>query len=188
MFELKKLLSYDDHPNIIIYNCNNIDSILDTLSDKKCNINMYNGISYYSNDVYNIFDSKNINSKNIINLKSFINQIIKKSYNFTKKEYIIIKNLECNNKIQHFLFSSIERSNYKFIFFTNSNHIYHKLQSICVNIRYKKIIDTKNILINDRIVDNYLCNIIDMSPNSNINVGKNIIDTLQFLDNLKNLL
>ena len=90
MFELKKLLSYDNHPNIIIYNCNNINninSILNTLSDKKCNSNIYNGINYYSNDTYNIFDTKNINSKNILDFKSFINQIIKKSYNFTKKVY-----------------------------------------------------------------------------------------------------
>ena len=162
MFELEKLLSYNDHPNIIIYNCNNIDSILDTLSKKKCNINMYNGISYYSNDTYNIFDSKNINSKNIINFKSFINDLIKKSYNFTKKEYIIIKNLECNIKIQHYLFSCIEKTYYKFLFFTNNNHIYHKLQSICVNIRYKKTINTENILINDKIIDNYLCNVINI--------------------------
>jgi len=161
MFEFKKLLSYDDHPNIIIYDCDNIDNILDTLSNKKCNSNIYNGISYYSNDTYSIFDSKNINSKNIIDFKSFINQIIKKSYNFIK-EYIIIKNLECNSKIQHFLFSTIERCNRKFLFFSDSNHIYHKLQSICVNIRYKKTIDTKNILINDRIVDNYLCKKIDI--------------------------
>jgi len=34
----------------------------------------------------------------------------------------------------------------------------------------------------DNEVEVRLCNIIDMSPNSNINVGKNIIDTLQFLD------
>ena len=34
MFELQKLLSYDDHPNIIIYNCDNIDNILDILSNK----------------------------------------------------------------------------------------------------------------------------------------------------------
>ena len=162
MFKLKKLLSYDNHPNIIIYNCNNIDSILNTLSDKKCNSNIYNGINYYSNDTYNIFDTKNINSKNILDFKSFINQIIKKSYNFTKKEYIIIKNLECNNKIQHFLFSIIERCNRKFLFFTNTNDIYHKLQSICVNIRYKKIIDTKNIIIKNRIVDYYLCSTIDI--------------------------
>lgn len=162
MLELKKLLSYDDHPNIIIYNCNNIDSILNTLSDKKCNINMYNGINYYSNDVYNIFNSKNINSKNIINFKSFINQIIKKSYNFTKKEYIIIKNLEYNNKIQHFLFSTIEKCNYKFLFFSNTNHIYSKLQNICVNIRYKKYIDTKNILIQNKTIDNYLSKTIDI--------------------------
>ena len=63
MFEFKKLLSYDNHPNIIIYNYDNIDSILDTLSDKKCNSNIYNGINYYNNDVYSIFDTKNINSK-----------------------------------------------------------------------------------------------------------------------------
>ena len=162
MFKLKKLLSYDNHLNIIIYNCDNIDSILDILSNKKCNSNIYNGISYYSNDIYSVFDTKNINSKNIIDFKIYINQIIKKSYNFTNKEYIVIKNLECNSKIQHFLFSTIERSNCKFIFFTNSNHIYHKLQSICVNIRYKKTIDTKNILINDIIINNYLCETIDI--------------------------
>ena len=129
--QIKKLLSYDDHPNIIIYNCDNIDNILDILSKKKCNSKIYNGINYYSNDTYSIFDTKNINSKNIIDFKIYINQIIKKSYNFTKKEYIIIKNLEYNSKIQHFLFSTIERCNYKFIFFTNTNRIYHKLQSIC---------------------------------------------------------
>ena len=28
--------------------------------------------------------------------------------------------------------------------FTNTNNIYHKLQSICVNIRYKKTIDTND--------------------------------------------
>lgn len=161
MLEFKKLLSYDDHPNIIIYDCDNIDTILCILSKKKVNSCVYNSINYYSNNKYSIFDSKNINSKNIIDFKSFINQIIKKSYNFIK-EYIIIKNLECNSKIQHFLFSTIERCNYKFLFFTNTNHIYHKLQSICVNIRYKKIIDTKNILIKNRIVDNYLCKTIDI--------------------------
>jgi len=163
MFKFKKLLSYDNHPNIIIYNCDNINSLLNIISNKKCNSNIYNGINYYSNDTYNIFDTKNINSKNILDFKSFINQIIKKNYNFTKKDYIIIKNLEYNNKIQHFLFSSIERCKYKFLFFTNSNHIYHKLQSICVNIRYKKIIDTKNILIKNRIVDNYLCKTININ-------------------------
>lgn len=162
MFELKKLLSYDNHPNIIIYNCDNIDSILDILSNIKCNSNIYNGINYYSNNTYSIFNSKNINSKNISDFKIYINQIIKKSYNFTKKEYIIIKNLECNSKIQHFLFSTIERCNYKFLFFTNTNDIYHKLQSICVNIRYKKTIDTNNILINDKIVDNYLYKTINI--------------------------
>jgi len=161
MLEFKKLLSYDDHPNIIIYDCDNIDTILCILSKKKVNSCVYNSINYYSNNKYSIFDSKNINSKNIIDFKSFINQIIKKSYNFIK-EYIIIKNLECNSKIQHFLFSTIERCNYKFLFFTNTNHIYHKLQSICVNIRYKKIIDTKNILIKNRIVDNYLCKTINI--------------------------
>ena len=85
----------------------------------------------------------------ILNSISLINDIIEKSYNFTKKEYIIIKNLEYNNKIQYFLFSCIEKTYYKFLFFTNSNYIYHKLQSICVNIRYKKTIETKGILIND---------------------------------------
>lgn len=154
MFKLKKLLSYDDHPNIIIYNCDNIDNILDTLLDKKCN----NGINYYS-----IFDSKNINSKNLIDFKIYINEIIRKSYNFTKKEYIIIKNLEYNSKIQHFLFSTIERYNRKFIFFSNSNKIYYKLQSICVNIRYKQNIDTNNnIIIKNKTIDNYLCNVIDI--------------------------
>lgn len=88
MFELKKLLSYDNHPNIIIYNCNNIDSILNTLSDKKCNSNIYNGINYYSNDTYNIFDTKNINSKNILDFKSFINQIIKKVITLQKKSIL----------------------------------------------------------------------------------------------------
>lgn len=34
----------------------------------------------------------------------------------------------------------------------------------------------------DNKLEDRLCNIIDMSPNSNINVGKNIKDTLQFLD------
>jgi len=150
MLKLKKLLSYDDHPNIIIYNCNNINSILNTLSYKKCN------------NTYTIFDTKNINSKNFIDFKIYINQIIKKSYNFTKKEYIIIKNLEYNNKIQHFLFSMIERCNRKFLFFSNSNKIYYKLQSICVNIRYKKTINTKIILIKDKTIDNYLCNVIDI--------------------------
>lgn len=162
MLELKKLLSYGDHPNIIIYNCDNINNILDILSNKKCNINIYNGINYYSNNTYSIFDTKNINSKNLIDFKIYINQIIKKSYNFTKKEYIIIKNLEYNNKIQHFLFSCIEKTFYKFLFFTNSNYIYNKLQNICVNIRYKKTINTKIILINDKIIDNYLCNVIDI--------------------------
>ena len=162
MLKLKKILSYIDHPNIIIYDCGNINSILDTLSDKKCNSNIYNNINYYSNDTYSIFDTKNINSKNIIDFKIYINQIIKKSYNFTNKEYIIIKNLECNSKIQHFLFSTIERCNCKFIFFSNSNKIYYKLQSICVNIRYKKTINTKIILIKDKTIDNYLCNVIDI--------------------------
>ena len=36
------------------------------------------------------------------------------------------------------------------------------MQSICVNIRYKKTIDTKNILIQNKIVDNYLCNVINI--------------------------
>jgi len=162
MFKLKKLLSYDDHPNIIIYNCDNIDSILDTLSKKKVNNCVYNGINYYSNNTYTIFDTKNINSKNFIDFKIYINEIIRKSYNFTKKEYIIIKNLEYNSKIQHFLFSTIERCNRKFIFFSNSNKIYYKLQSICVNIRYKKTINTKIILINDKTIDNYLCSVIDI--------------------------
>ena len=158
MFKLKKLLSYDDHPNIIIYNYDNIDNILNTLLDKKCN----NSINYYSNNTYTIFDTKNINSKNFIDFKIYINEIIRKSYNFTKKEYIIIKNLEYNSKIQHFLFSTIERCNRKFIFFSNSNKIYYKLQSICVNIRYKKTINTKIILINDKTIDNYLCSVIDI--------------------------
>ena len=82
---ITKLLSYDDHPNIIIYNCDNIDNILDILSNKKCNSKIYNNINYYSNDTCIIFDIKNINSKNIIDFKIYINQIIKKSYNFTKK-------------------------------------------------------------------------------------------------------
>tara|TARA_B100000902_G_scaffold205846_1_gene196209 strand:+ start:306 stop:1025 length:720 start_codon:yes stop_codon:yes gene_type:complete len=162
MFELKKLLSYDNHPNIIIYNYDNISNIINILSNKKCNSNIYKGISYYSNNTYSIFDTKNINNKNILDFKSFINQIIKKNYNFTKKEYIIIKNLECNSKIQHFLFSMIEKSSYKFLFFSNNNCIYYKLQSICINIRYKKTINTKDILIQNKIIDNYLCNTIDI--------------------------
>lgn len=164
MFELKKLISYDNHPNIIIYNCDNIDSILYTLSDKKCKNNIYKCISYINNDIYSIFDIKNINSKNILDFKIYINDIIKKKNNFTKKEYIIIKNLEFNSKIQYFLFSSIERCNRKFIFFSNSNTIYHKLQSICINIRYKKKIELNNILIKNRIINNYLC--------KNINIKK----------------
>ena len=88
MLELKKLLSYDDHPNIIIYNCDNIDNILDILSKKKCNSKIYNGINYYSNDTYSIFDTKNINSKNITNFKSYINQIIKKVTTLQKKNIL----------------------------------------------------------------------------------------------------
>ena len=162
MYKLKKLLSYDDHPNIIIYNIDSILDILDILSNQKYNSKLYNGINYYSNDTYSIFDTKNINSKNFKDFKSFINQIIKKSYNFINKEYIIIKNLECNCKIQSYIFSIIERSSYKFIFFSNSNHIYHKLQSICVNIRYKKTKDTKDIIIQNKIVDDYLCNTMNI--------------------------
>ena len=162
MFKLNKLLSYDNHPNIIIYDCDDINNILNILSKKMCNSNIYNGVNYYNNDSYILFDTKNINSKNIIDFKIYINQIIKKIYNFTKKEYIIINNLEYNSKIQQFLFSMIERSSYKFIFFSNSNYIYNKLQSICINIRYKKFTDTKDILIKNKIVDNYLYNVIDI--------------------------
>ena len=58
--------------------------------------------------------------------------------------------------------STIERYNRKFIFFSNSNRIYSKLQSICINIRYKKTIDTNNILIKDKTIDNYLCSTINI--------------------------
>lgn len=161
MFELKKLLSYDNHPNVIIYNSNNINNILYILSKKKYNSNIYNSLKYYSNDTFSIFDMKNINSKNILDFKVYIKNIVKKKYIFTKKEYIIIKNLEYNSKVQHFLFSCIENINYKFLFFTNSNRIYNKLQSICVNIRYKKSINT-NILIKNKIINNYLLKIINI--------------------------
>lgn len=162
MFKLKKLLLYEDHPNIIIYNCNNIDNILYILSKKKYNSDIYNDIKIYRNDIYSIFDIKDINSKNLLDFKMYIKNIITKKYIFTKKEYIIIKNLEYNSKVQRFLFSCIENTYYKFLFFTNSNKIYSKLQSICVNIRYKKSINIDNILIKNKIVDNYLFKVINI--------------------------
>ena len=91
MFELKKLLSYDNHPNIIIYNCDNIDSILYILSDIKCKNNIHKCISYINNDIYSIFDIKNINSKNILDFKIYINDIIKKKITLLKKNISLLK-------------------------------------------------------------------------------------------------
>ena len=168
MNNLPKLLSYNDHPNIIIYNCNNIYNIINLINPKKGKKLHYNSIEYVINTNYTFFNISLINKTNIKNFKIYLNDIInKKNINNNCNQYVIFDNIHTNMKIQSYLFSLTERNTYKFIFFCNNSKIYNKLSSMCLNIRYK--IKIKNInIISNNILDNYLCEKINYKKIKNL--------------------
>ena len=161
---LKKLIK-KNHLNILFYNCDSYDNIIDFFKINK-NINETkieeNNIIYFKNLNYYIFDALNI--KNIYNFKQIINNITKNIYT-NCKNYIIIKNLDCNKKLQAILFSIIERNHnidYTFIFLIKSyNKIINKIKNICINIRCNNKYEIHNNLNLNLISKNYLNHIFE---------------------------
>jgi len=156
---LKKLI-LKNHLNILFYNCDNYDYIIDFFKINK-HINdtkiIQDNIEYLQNSNCYIFDVLNI--RYIHNFKHIIMNIITKINIYTKyKIYIIIQNLDCNIKIQPVLFSIIEK-NYNidciFILQSKNYNVSYKIKSSCINIRCnsKKYNTNKNL---NLISTNYL--------------------------------
>ena len=189
MYNLNKLLSHDDHPNIIIYNCKNTEYIINLISNKKSKKILQNNIDIIINIDYIIFDIFTIKKQDINNFKIYLNYIINKKNIFNNKQYIIFKNIDSNKKLQPYLFSIIEKNNNKFLFFCNNNcKIYNKLESICLNIRYNVKKNTKNLkIISNNILHDYLCKKINYK---NIKELSYILCTLniKFVDMIKTLI
>lgn len=189
MYNLNKLLSHNDHPNIIIYNCENTEYIINLVSDKKCKKIVQNNIDIIINVDYIIFDISTIKKEDINNFKIYLNYIINKKNLFNNKQYIIFKNINYNKKLQPYLFSIIEKNNNKFLFFNNDKcKIYNKLESICLNIRYNIKKDSKNLkIISNNILHDYLSKKINYK---NIKKLSYILCTLniKFVDTIKTLI
>ena len=190
MYDLNKLLSHNDHPNIIVYDCENTEYIINLISDKKSKKIVENNIHIIINIDYTIFNISIIKKEDINNFKIYLNYIINKKKIFNNdKQYIIFKNIDHNKKIQPYLFSIIEKNNNKFLFFCNNKcKIYNKLESICLNIRYNVKKDTKNLkIISNNILDNYLCKKINYKKIKELSY---ILCTLniKFVDTIKILI
>ena len=190
MYDLNKLLSHNDHPNIIVYDCENTEYIINLISDKKSKKIVENNIHIIINIDYTIFNISIIKKEDINNFKIYLNYIINKKKFFNNdKQYIIFKNIDHNKKIQPYLFSIIEKNNNKFLFFCNNKcKIYNKLESICLNIRYNVKKDTKNLkIISNNILDNYLCKKINYKKIKELSY---ILCTLniKFVDTIKILI
>lgn len=190
MYDLNKLLSHNDHPNIIVYDCDNTEYIINLISNKKSKKIVENNIHIIINIDYTIFNISIIKKEDINNFKIYLNYIINKKKIFNNdKQYIIFKNIDHNKKIQPYLFSIIEKNNNKFLFFCNNKcKIYNKLESICLNIRYNVKKDTKNLkIISNNILDNYLCKKINYKKIKELSY---ILCTLniKFVDTIKILI
>lgn len=189
MYDLNKLLSHNDHPNIILYDCDNTEYIINLISNKKSKKIVQDNIHIIINIDYIIFDISIIKKEDINNFKTYINYVINKKNILNNKQYIIFKNIDHNKKIQPYLFSIIEKNNNKFLFFCNNNcKIYNKLESICLNIRYNVKKDTKNLkIISNNILDNYLCKKINYKKIKELSY---ILCTLniKFVDTIKILI
>jgi hypothetical protein len=134
---MNNLLKHKNHPNIIFYNYDNVDTILECISKKKRE-KIIEEIIYYKNDDYFLFDIDYIKNKQFESFKNIIKDITNKYNIFLKKYYIIIKNIETKKRIQSFLFSFTERNSNKFIYLIeNINKISIKIKSICININCK---------------------------------------------------
>ena len=167
--DLIKLLKFKNHQNILLYNLESNNLLIDALN------NIYkieptiqicsNDIKYKKNNIYFEFDVDKIKYKHKIH---FIN-IIKDIVNTNNRIYIILNNLEDNKSIQNILKKIIEKN-------------YH----IGFVVVCKKI---TNII--DQIKSRFLCIRI---PNNTITINKykkhifDYIFDLYYENNIKNII
>ena len=146
---IKNALNSDSCPNIILYGNKDSDKLnllLSIINCKNLKDITCDKIHYKSNNIYNIFDMKNINKEynkffNIINL--LINH--KNYYNIKSYKFIILDNFNLiNSIIQNKLRVIIEKYyiTTRFIFFTNNiSSIIDPLKSRSLMIRIPLLVN-----------------------------------------------
>ena len=110
--DLNNLLKCKNHPNILLYNLESKNLLIDALNNiykiELTNQVCSNDIIYNQNNIYFDFDVNKIKYKHKIN---FIN-IIKNIVSTNDRIYIILNNLEDNKSIQNILKKIIEKNNH----------------------------------------------------------------------------